>query len=130
MPPYPPRRPKARLALRTSVGELRGARHVLPCRGKAGLMSSGIRATEHHTPGMHPVRYIRVFVDRYALVGPIVWQLSVQYFLVQVVVASAWKSSYSWRLNAISDLGATSCGQFDGRYMCSPLHALMNTSFI
>jgi hypothetical membrane protein len=59
-----------------------------------------------------------------------VWQLNVQYFLVQLVVASAWTPSYSWRLNAISDLGATRCGRFDGREVCSPLHALMNTSLV
>lgn len=30
----------------------------------------------------------------------------------------------------ISELGATVCGQVDGRYMCSPMHDLMNASFI
>ena len=81
-------------------------------------------------PSWSPVRYIRAFVIRYPLAGPIIWLLSVQYFLVQVLVASAWKSPYSWRLNAISDLGATSCSQFDGRCGCSPLHGLMNVSLI
>jgi hypothetical membrane protein len=59
-----------------------------------------------------------------------VWLLSVQYFLVQAVAAAAWKPPYSWRLDAISDLGATGCGQFDGRFVCSPLHGLMNVSLI
>ena len=58
------------------------------------------------------------------------WLSTVQYFVVQVVVASAWKPSYSWRLNSISDLGATSCGQFDGRSVCSPWHGLMNASLV
>src|SRR5690242_2985887 len=73
---------------------------------------------------------IQSFITRYPLVGPIVWLLNIQYFLVQAVVASAWKPPYSWRLNAISDLAATGCGQFDDRFVCSPLHALMNTSLI
>lgn len=30
----------------------------------------------------------------------------------------------------ISELGATICGQVDGRYMCSPMHGLMNVSFV
>lgn len=67
----------------------------------------------------------------YSVAGPILWALSIQYFVAQVIVASAWKNPpYSWRLNAISDLGATRCGSFDGRLMCSPLHPVMNASFI
>jgi hypothetical membrane protein len=65
------------------------------------------------------------------LAGPILWISSIQFFLVQVVAASAWtKPPYSWRLNAISDLGAVSCGSFDDRLVCSPLHGLMNASLI
>jgi hypothetical membrane protein len=79
---------------------------------------------------VHPVRRIRFFVDRHPLVGPIVWVSSVQYFLAQLVVASAWNPSYSWPLDAISDLGATGCGRFDGRYVCSPMHGLMNCSLV
>lgn len=67
---------------------------------------------------------------RYTLIGPIVWIVSLQYFVVQVVTALAWNSNYNWRLNAISDLGAISCGQFDERFVCSPLHGFMNASFI
>jgi hypothetical membrane protein len=63
-------------------------------------------------------------------VGPIVWQSCIQYFLVQGVVAAGWTPSYSWRLDAISDLGATRCGPFDGRDVCSPLHGLMNVSLV
>jgi len=38
---------------------------------------------------------------------------------------------YSWRLNAISDLGATHCGLFDDdRLVCSPLHGVMNASLV
>lgn len=77
------------------------------------------------------MRHIRAFVEHRPLAGPIVWVLCAQYFLVQVVVASAWKQlPYSWRDNSISDLAATSCGQFDDRFVCSPLHGLMNISLI
>jgi hypothetical membrane protein len=64
-------------------------------------------------------------------VGPYLWIASVQYLLMQWVVASAWRNpTYSWRNNAISDLGATMCGTFAARYMCSPNHLLMNISFV
>src|SRR5207237_1098313 len=58
------------------------------------------------------------------------WFLSVQYFLFQFVVAHAWNLQYSLAHNTISDLGATVCGQFNGRYVCSPQHGLMNLSFV
>lgn len=32
--------------------------------------------------------------------------------------------------NTISDLGNSSCGVFNERYVCSPLHPLMNASFL
>lgn len=80
---------------------------------------------------MHLTQRIRSFVAHYPLAGPILWVSSIQFFLVQIVVALAWvKPPYSWRLNAISDLGATGCGLFDDRYVCSPSHSLMNASLI
>lgn len=51
--------------------------------------------------------------------------------VVQFVVAAAWVSPpYSWRDNAISDLGATICGTYGGREVCSPDAWLMNVSFV
>jgi hypothetical membrane protein len=80
---------------------------------------------------MSPSQRIRALASRYPLAAPILWLSSVQYFVVQAVAAGAWRQPrYSWRLNAISDLGATSCGQFDGRYVCSPAHDAMNVSLI
>jgi hypothetical membrane protein len=73
---------------------------------------------------------IGTFADRHPSAGPVVWLSSVQYFVVQVVVASAWTPSYDWRLDAISDLGARTCGEFDGRSVCSPLHGLLNASLV
>jgi hypothetical membrane protein len=58
------------------------------------------------------------------------WVLCIQYFVVQIVCASAWRSSYSWRDNVISDLGNTACGSYHGRLVCSPWHPLMNVSFM
>jgi hypothetical membrane protein len=74
---------------------------------------------------------VKVFSDRYPFLGPFIWFLSVQYFIVQVIVASAWSNpGYSWLHNTISDLGNTSCGVTSGRQICSPEHTLMNISFV
>jgi hypothetical membrane protein len=70
-------------------------------------------------------------LDEYRkLIGPILWVSSIQYFIVQVIVARAWVTPFSLSYNPISDLGNTSCSQFYGRIVCSPLHPLMNISFI
>lgn len=79
---------------------------------------------------MRSSKMIRTFTDRYPLVGPTTWMLSIQYYLIQIVVAMAWKVHYSLRLNTISDLGNTACGNYGGRFVCSPLHPLMNASFM
>jgi hypothetical membrane protein len=74
---------------------------------------------------------VRRFARRFPAVGPLVWVLGiVQYFWAQWYVASAWPTAFSYRLNVISDLGSTTCGIRDAVYVCSPLHALMNWSFI
>jgi hypothetical membrane protein len=73
---------------------------------------------------------VKTFTDRYAFIGPVVWMLAVQYFIIQVIAAQAWKTPYSLTLNTISDLGNTTCGSVSGRLVCSPLHGLMNASFI
>lgn len=75
-------------------------------------------------------RRIQTFHDRYPLVGPTFWVISLQYFVTQLVVAAAWPRPYSWANNAISDLGNTACGIYSGRYVCSPLHDWMSASFI
>lgn len=56
----------------------------------------------------------------------------VQFFVLHLVVQLAWPEPYSWAHNNISDLGAVGCGPWegDGRYVCSPLHAWMNASFV
>ncbi|MBI3624402.1 DUF998 domain-containing protein [Candidatus Saccharibacteria bacterium] len=79
---------------------------------------------------MKPSQMIQTFTDRYPLIGPAFWILSLQYYLVQVISAQAWSMPYSVQSNTISDLGNTVCGLYAGRYVCSPLHSLMNASFI
>lgn len=79
---------------------------------------------------MHGSKKIETFTDRYSLVGPAFWIASLQYFLTMSVVGMNWATHYSVLQNTISDLGNTACGIYDGRYVCSPLHAWMNASFI
>lgn len=55
-----------------------------------------------------------------------------QFFLAETIAIAAWAGSapYSRRLNYISDLGALHCGVYNGRDVCSPLHLVMNLSFV
>lgn len=79
---------------------------------------------------MKAVHRIAVFTDKYPLLGPLVWVLSIQYFAMQIRVAAAWQMGYNWSTNLISDLGNTACGPYIDRYVCSPDHVFMNASFI
>src|SRR3954451_20887194 len=70
-----------------------------------------------------------------AVTGGIAFVLAtVQYAVAQIVAASAWNPPYDWMKNFISDPGNTACGPFSvhgpATYVCSPLHAVMNGSFI
>ena len=47
-----------------------------------------------------------------------------------VIAQLAWTTPYSLARNAISDLGATHCGESGGQYICSPWHVLFNGSAI
>jgi hypothetical membrane protein len=73
---------------------------------------------------------LKSFTDRYPYLGPLIWFATLEYFVIQLVVAADWPMPYSWLRNAISDLGNTRCGVYGGRYVCSPQHALMNFAFI
>lgn len=55
-----------------------------------------------------------------------------QYFAAETAVIGAWAGPqpYDRRTGYISDLGAVNCGIYDGREVCSPLHWLMNASFV
>lgn len=72
------------------------------------------------------VRSIRANIGGWA-------QLSVvQYFVAEAAVIQAWAGPepYSRATGYISDLGAVSCGVYEDRDVCSPLHLLMNASFV
>jgi hypothetical membrane protein len=73
---------------------------------------------------------IQTFRNRYPLIGPTFWVISIQYFITQLLVTATWPRQYSWANNAISDLGNTVCGFYSERYVCSPYHTWMNSSFI
>ncbi len=55
-----------------------------------------------------------------------------QFLMAHLIVQSAWNPPYSWSASNISELGLVTCGVQDsvGRYICSPLHTLMNASFV
>jgi hypothetical membrane protein len=69
-------------------------------------------------------------------VGAVAWVAGpVQYLIAQLVVQSAWRIPYSWMVNPLSDLGAVHCQRTGSgnplpRYVCSPLHGVMNVSVI
>jgi hypothetical membrane protein len=72
-----------------------------------------------------------------ARLGMITWVVGfVLFFVAQIVVGSAWKwPAYSWSWNNVSDLGNARCQMWaeDGHaatYVCSPLHSLMNATFV
>ena len=74
---------------------------------------------------------LRLLTRRYPKVGPLLWILGLlQYFSVQYIVALAWPRPFNLRLNTISDLGNTMCGQQNRLFVCSPLHSLMNISLV
>jgi len=68
--------------------------------------------------------------DGHPRVGPWLCISSAQYFIVQFLVALRWSPPYSLSKDTISDLGNTACGKFNDRFVCSPLHAAMNVSFV
>jgi hypothetical membrane protein len=71
---------------------------------------------------MAPIRRLRL--------GAVLYVTSIQYFLAQLLVARRWSPPYSLARNTISDLGNTACGRYGGRLVCSPLHGVMNASFV
>jgi hypothetical membrane protein len=65
--------------------------------------------------------------------GAIAWVFAAQFFVTQVVVATAWPRPFSLKADYISDLGNTACANYPAgvdHLVCSPWHAAMNTSFI
>jgi hypothetical membrane protein len=68
--------------------------------------------------------------------GAIMWIADPVLFLIaQLAAQSAWRTPYSWMANLLSDLGAVRCQRTGSgyplpRYVCSPLHAVMNGSLV
>jgi hypothetical membrane protein len=57
--------------------------------------------------------------------GAILWVLCLQYFVAEAITAQGYRGPYSLATAYISDLGARTCAA-----VCSPLHPLMNASFL
>src|SRR5687768_3736220 len=70
------------------------------------------------------------FYKRHPYVGPVIWITSLQFFVVQLIVALGWPRGYSVRANTISDLGNTLCELQGEGSVCSPWFAWMNASFV
>ena len=65
--------------------------------------------------------------------GAIAWVVAVQFFITQIVVATAWPRHFSLKTDYISDLGNTFCGSYptgSTHLVCSPWHLAMNLSFM
>jgi hypothetical membrane protein len=65
--------------------------------------------------------------------GALAWISAIQFFVTQIVVASAWARPFSLSQDYISDLGNTVCGMYPAgstHDVCSPWHAAMNGSFM
>jgi hypothetical membrane protein len=63
--------------------------------------------------------------------GAILWIVGVLEFIVGMIVTQlGWTTPYSLQNNYISDLGAVYCGEYAGRYVCSPWHDVFNISII
>ncbi|MFF7357006.1 DUF998 domain-containing protein [Streptomyces filipinensis] len=69
-----------------------------------------------------------------ARIGHAAWIAGVvQFFVIHMIVESAWARPYSWARNNISDLGNAHCAmqqEPEPRYVCSPEHHLMSVSFV
>lgn len=67
------------------------------------------------------------------LLAALLWLSSIQFFIAQAVVQSAWSTPFSLTENFISDLGNTACAPYPAgseRHVCSPWHFWMNASFV
>ncbi len=65
------------------------------------------------------------FAESRARLGGLAWLGCAQFFAAEAIAASQYRGAYSYRSDFISDLGATACAT-----SCSPLHSLMNGSFL
>lgn len=61
--------------------------------------------------------------------GALVWVSVAHFFVVEELIRRSSAVPYSRRTNYVSDLGATTCGPYFDRAICSPDHVWMNLSF-
>lgn len=97
-----------------------------PNRARLAVMRGHTTVPETTGTFLPDVRATRANIGAWA-------QLSVvQYFVAESAVIEAWAGPqpYSRATGFISDLGAVSCGVYEDRAVCSPLHVLMNASFV
>jgi hypothetical membrane protein len=92
--------------------------------------SIGSEMSVNYAQIMPAMSAVRTSNFRRVRLGAILYVSTLQYFLVQLLVSLRWSPPYSVSRNTISDLGNTTCGKFNARYVCSPLHSLMNVSFV
>ena len=78
------------------------------------------------------------------VLGGVCWIVSLEFLVGQAIAQAAWTTPYSLTDDVISDLGNTACGEWPPveisgtpvtgvgthYYVCSPLHTVMNISFI
>ena len=69
-------------------------------------------------------------VEQPTALGPLAWLLCLQYFVAEQVARAGYALEYRARFNFISDLGAVRCMTAGPEPVCSPLHAVMNGSFV
>lgn len=65
--------------------------------------------------------------------GAACWLLTLPYFAVEPIVASAWDTPYSFTRDTISVLGISDCVTVPAMpsvTVCSPLHLMMNSAFV
>jgi hypothetical membrane protein len=87
-------------------------------------------ATEQAAPSVTTERY-GPLVHRSVRHGAIVWLVATLQFIGGMIVTQiGYGSSYSLTQNYISDLGANTCGMYDGRNVCSPWHLVFNVSIV
>jgi hypothetical membrane protein len=68
--------------------------------------------------------------------GALLWLVaSVQFIVAMIVTQAGWdlragNPTYSLAHNYISDLGAVNCGEYAGRFVCSPWHLVFDGSIV
>jgi hypothetical membrane protein len=88
-------------------------------------------AEETDVPGPATGERYGPLVHRSVHHGAILYVVGVFQFIVAMAVTQlGWTTPYSLTQNYISDLGAVNCGQYAGRYICSPWHDVFNVSIV